>query len=256
MKRLLSILLSLAMILLLAAGCATTPSIDGDVSDSGASADDGTEAPTAEKVVLTLGNWPEDTQETEIAMFEEWKKTFEGTHPNVEVVPAYYFYALDTFVPMAESGQCPTLFQPWYTETDKLVNGGFVADMTDYLEERGWLQVMNPSIKEVITRDGRTYGMPRDGYALGLMMNLELFEEAGLVENGLPNYPKTWDELATTAQTIKQKTGQGGFCLLAENEAGGWHFSNIAWAFGADLILADADGGQTANVNTPEAIAA
>ncbi len=256
MKKLLCGMLSLAMLLALFASCAQAPAAEAPASSVEASSAASSEAPADEKVVLKLGNWPEDTQTTEIELFKGYTAKFQETHPNVEVVPAYYFYALDTIVPLCESGQCPTIFQPWYTETDKMVNNGFVADMTDYLNERGWLEAMNPTIKEVVTRNGRTYGMPRDGYALGLMLNLELYEEAGLMKDGLPQYPKTWDELAKTAQTIKQKTGQGGFCLLANDNAGGWHFNNIAWGFGADLMLVGADGKETANVNTPEAIAA
>ena len=108
-----------------------------------------------------------------------------------------------------------------------------------------------------MSKDGRVYGIPRDGYALGLMLNVELFEQAGLVDSeGLPIYPKTWDELAQTAKTIKDKTGAAGLCLLAMDNAGGWHFSNIAWNFGATLTLVDENGKYIANLDTPEAIAA
>jgi len=213
--------------------------------------------PTDAKFDLTLGIWPEATLTNEIAMHEGYVKTFATDHPNVTVVPDYYFYAVDTFVPMAEAGDCPVVFQPWYTETQKLINGGYVADITDILAERGWLDTMNPSIKDLMSKDGRTYGMPRDGYALGLMVNVALFKQAGIVDaDGLPIYPKTWDELAETAKKIKDATGAAGLCLLAADNAGGWHFSNIAWAFGATLCTADAAGKFTANLDSPEAIEA
>jgi len=211
----------------------------------------------AENIQLKLGIWPEDTLTADIALHEGYVKTFNETHENVEVVPAYYKYATDTFVSKAESGNLPTIFESWYTEPQKLIAGDFVADITDILEERGWLDSINPSIRELLSKDGKIYGIPRDGYALGLMLNVELFEEAGLVDqDGYPIYPKTWEELAQTAKTIKDKTGQAGLCLLAKDNAGGWHFSNIAWAFGATLTLDNGDGTFTANVNTPEAIAA
>jgi ABC-type glycerol-3-phosphate transport system substrate-binding protein len=211
---------------------------------------------TAENIQLKLGIWPEDTLTADIELHNGYVKTFNETHPNVEVVPAYYKYATDTFVSLAESGNLPTIFETWYTEPQKLINGGFVADITDILQERGWLDKINPSIRELLSKDGRIYGIPRDGYALGLMINIELFEEAGLVDaNGYPIYPKTWTELAETAKKIKDATGQAGFCLLAKDNAGGWHFSNIAWAFGATLTLEE-NGKFVSNVDTPEAIAA
>ena len=266
-KRLVSLALCLVMVIAMAAGCgkkgqdASTAPTDAPVSDDadkdGQDTPDDSQGTGDEKVTLKLGIWPEDTLTADIELHEGYVKTFNAAHPNVEVVPSYYKYATDTFVSLAESGNLPTIFETWYTEPQKLINGDFVADITDILEERGWLDDINPSIRELLSKDGRIYGIPRDGYALGLMLNVELFEEAGLVdENGYPLYPKTWQELAETAKTIKDKTGQAGLCLLAKDNAGGWHFSNIAWAFGATLTLDNGDGTFTSNLNTPEAIAA
>lgn len=262
-KKLVSILLCLLLVVSMFAGCGkkekAADSSDADSSTPAVTkeADKTEETPApAEKIELKLGIWPEDTLTADIALHEGYVKTFNESHANVEVIPAYYKYATDTFVSLAESGNLPTIFETWYTEPQKLINGGFVADITDELEARGWADIINPSIRELLSKDGRIYGIPRDGYALGLMLNVELFEEAGLVDaNGYPLYPKTWTELAETAKVIKEKTGQAGLCLLAKDNAGGWHFSNIAWAFGATLTLEE-NGKFISNVDTPEAIAA
>lgn len=218
-------------------------------------AEDTTQSESSEKIQLELGIWPEDSLTDEIKMHEDFVKTFNRAHPDVEVVPSYYKYATDTFVSRAESKTLPTIFETWYTEPQKLIAGGFVKDITDILKARGWDEAINPQIRDLLSKDGKIYGIPRDGYALGLMLNVELFEEAGLMEDGAPKYPKTWDELAETAKTIKDATGSSGICILAKDNAGGWHFSNIAWAFGATLVLEE-DGKFVSNLNTPEAIAA
>lgn len=266
-KKLISLLICTAMATAMLTGCGdkttinegTTPAADtaGDTTadtDAEASAD----AATEEKVTITLGIWPEDTLTDDIAVHEGYVATMKELHSNVECVPAYYKYSTDTFMPMVESGNCPTIFETWYTEPQKLIKAGAVADITDELEARGWLDAMNPSVKSLLSdENGRVYGIPRDGYALGMMINVELFEQAGLVdENGYPLYPKTWDELATTAATIKEKTGSAGLCLLAKDNAGGWHFSNIAWGFGATLCVENSDGTFTSNLASDEAIAA
>ncbi|MDF2484134.1 MAG: extracellular solute-binding protein family 1 [Herbinix sp.] len=263
MKKILSLLLCVMLSMSLLAACGTKKEETTDVpADTTKTTDDTkeadpTEAPVvAENIQLSLGIWPEDTLTADIEMHNGYVKTFNATHPNVEVVPSYYKYATDTFVPLAESGNLPVIFETWYTEPQKLIEGGFVADITDILSERGWIEKINPSIRDLLSKDGRIYGIPRDGYALGLMLNVELFEQAGLVDaSGLPIYPKTWTELAESAKKIKDATGSAGLCLLAKDNAGGWHFSNIAWAFGATLTLVE-NGKFVANVDTAEAIAA
>lgn len=255
-SKLLSILIATMMIISMLSGCSSESNSD---TTEGTTAE-GTPATTeaAEEIVLKLGIWPEDTNPNEVTLHEGYAELFKSTHPNVEFVPANYKYATDTFVSLAEAGNLPTIFETWFTEPQKLIKGGFVRDITSILEERGWLDDINPSIRTLLSdKDGKVYGIPRDGYALGLMLNVELFEQAGLVNaDGTVQYPKTWDEVAITAQKIKEATGSAGLVILAKDNAGGWHFSNIAWGFGADLTTTDADGKFQANLASPEAIAA
>ena len=265
--RLLSLTLCLIMVLTLSIGCGKEVSTDASATPSDSAAADANAAPakTAEEpakeveepVTLTLGIWPEPTLTDDITMHEGFVKKMKELHPNVTVVPAYYKYATDTFVSMAESGNLPTIFESWYTEPKKLIEGEFIADITDALKARGWDQAINPSIRDLLSKDGRIYGLPRDGYALGLMLNVELFKKAGLVDaSGYPLYPKTMDELAASAKKIKDATGQAGICILAKDNAGGWHFSQIAWNFGATLCIDNGDGTFKSNLNSKEAIAA
>jgi ABC-type glycerol-3-phosphate transport system substrate-binding protein len=208
------------------------------------------------RTVVQLGIWPEDTLPAEIALHQEFVRIFNSRYPDVELQPAQYRYAVDTFVSMAEAGRVPTVFETWFTEPQKLISGGFVKDITAEIRALGWDTKMNPAVRDLLSSNGRIYGVPRDAYALGLMLNVELFREAGLVDrNGIPLYPKTWDELAQTAQIIKQRTGSAGLCLLAKDNAGGWHFTNIAWGFGANFMV-ERNGRWVAQVNSPEVAAA
>jgi ABC-type glycerol-3-phosphate transport system substrate-binding protein len=216
----------------------------------------GAEDANAGKTVVELGMWPEDTLPGEIVMHEEFVKQFNALYPDVVIEPAQYRYAIDTFVSLVESGQLPTIYEGWFTEPQKHIDNGMVKDITNELNSLGWTAKMNPSVLNILSRNGRVYGVPRDGYALGLMLNVELFRQAGLVDrDGIPLYPKTWQELAQTAKVIKDKTGMPGFLLCAKDNNGGWHFSNIAWAFGADL-QEQINGKWMSQLNTPEVVAA
>ncbi|GFP78460.1 ABC transporter substrate-binding protein [Clostridium fungisolvens] len=207
------------------------------------------------KVTVKIGMWPEDTDAEQVALFNKYKAECEKKYNWITIEPAHYKYSVESFVPLAESGQLPTVFETWYTEPQKLIANKYVADITDELKENKWLDSMDPKIKDLLSKDGKTYGIPRDGYALGLYVNIKLFKQAGLMDGDIPKYPKTMDELAQTAATIKQKTGKAGIVLLSKDNSGGWHFSNIAWAFGAKLQVEE-NGKWKSNLNSKEAVAA
>ena len=261
--KLISLILAIVMILGLFAGCGNSSAEDTKPADETKAnveaPSDAVEEPAEESGSITLGMWPEDTQTEAIATHENYYvPAFNELHPGVEIVPAYYKYAPDTYVAMATAGNAPTVFESWYTEPEKLIRNGLVKDITDILEERGWLDSMSPAIRDLLSDDeGRVYGVPRDAYSLGLMINVSLFEQAGLVnEDGSVKYPTTWEEVYEYSKIIREKTGVAGFCMQASDGGGGWHWSNIAWNYGATLCIPNDDGTYTSNINTPEAIAA
>ena len=263
-KKIAGVLLTVSMVAGLTWGCASTADSGSEtVSESSSAATNENksteEATTQEQVVLDCGISPTDAAtDAEIEAWKSYKERFEEKYPDVVLEEKGYQYTAESYMAMVEAGTEPTVFKAMFTEPPKLIRNKAIKDITDILEERGWLDKINPAIKELLSdENGRIYGLPKSGYALGLMINADLFKEAGLVdENGYPIYPKTWDELAETAKTIKEKTGAAGLCLLAKDNSGGWHFSNIAWAYGANLCEDNGDGTYTAYLDSAEAIAA
>ena len=165
------------------------------------------------KCTITLGNWPPDTAtDAEKALFEGYKATMAKQYPNVTLVPDYYSYTLSNYVPMAKGGTAPSIFQPPFTDPQLLISQHLVGDVTDALEAFGVLDKFSPSYVEMLAdENGRIYGLPRDGYVLGMHLNVALFREAGLVtDDGLPMIPKTLQELAEYGQIIREKTGKAG----------------------------------------------
>ena len=212
---------------------------------------------------ITLGNWPADTApEAEKALFEGYKATMAKLYPNVTLVPDYYSYTLSNYVPMAKGGTAPSIFQPPFTDPQLLISQHLVGDVTDALEAYGVLDKFSPSYVEMLAdENGRIYGLPRDGYVLGMHINIELFREAGLIdEAGLPIYPKTLQEMAELGQIIREKTGKAGLVFPASETYGGWLFTNIAWNFGcvgeSALEYQDEDGRWVCNFTSPECVAA
>ena len=110
---------------------------------------------------------------------------------------------------------------------------------------------------ELVTRNGKIYSIPLSAYAFGISVNRAMFEKAGLVdEKGFVKFPQTWEELGEMAGLIKEKTGRAGFIMPTMNNVGGWHFTNIAWAFGTEFMKQDEDGKWKATFDSPECAAA
>jgi ABC-type glycerol-3-phosphate transport system substrate-binding protein len=212
---------------------------------------------------IELGNWPSDTAlPAELAQHEGYRAIMKEQYPNVTIIPKYFFYTLSSYLPMARGGTAPTLFQPPFTDPQLLISQSLAADVTDALEQFGILNKLSPSYVAMLgDENGRIYGLPREGYVLGMHININLFEEAGLVtDEGLPAIPRTLQELADYGQIIKEKTGKAGLVFPASETYGGWLYTNIAWNYGAvgenALEYQDDTGRWIANFTSEPAIAA
>lgn len=207
------------------------------------------------KTEIVIGQWPNpdsnpELYETAMKNVEE----FQALYPDVIVTGDEYQYYPDTFAAKAEGGTLPTVFNTHFTEAKMMMDYDYVADLTGALKEHGYLKLMTPWILEAVSRDDKVYFLPSDMYTMGLLINMDLFEQAGLVEaDGTPKAPQTFEELAETAKIITEKTGKAGFAFPTKENFGGWNFMNIAWSYGVDF-MEEIDGKWTATFDTPEMV--
>lgn len=212
-------------------------------------ADDGT-------VEIVVGQWPNkeanpESYETAVKDAAEFMELY----PNIKVTGDEYNYYPDTFAAKAEGGTLPTVFNTQFTEAKMMMDNEYVADLTDELKSRGYIDMLEPWVQELASRDGKMYFMPDSMYTMGLLINMDLFEEAGLVEDdGTPIVPETFDELAETAKIIKEKTGKAGFAFPTKENFGGWNFMNIAWSYGVEFMEQDDNGDWKATFDSQEMI--
>lgn len=231
---------------------------------------------TSDVTTVTIGFWPPSNLTDDVQMYEDWERMFEADHPEYDIVGQPYTYSTDTFAALANTGNLPVVFETWFTEPEKLVSKGYVRDITSQLIELGWLDKMDDEMRAELTFDSKVYGIPRDGYGLGLFLNLEIFEMVGLMsdinndgivdivdEEGNPLYPTTMDELYDTASYISQQMASvygeevAGLVILSANKNGGWQFSNLAWNFGESLqVYNETTFEWHANLNSSAAIRA
>lgn len=259
-KKIVSCLLTIAMATSLLAGCGAKEETkkDAPVADEQASVTEDaqeSEAKEPEQVTITVSNWPSKDSEN-YDSWETMRKNFMEKYPYITVEGDEYEYSVDTFLAKAASGQLPDLYVTFYTEVDKIINAGYAADITEVYNNSSYVGSINEDVLKLVTKDEKIYGLPGNAYSLGLYINVNLFKEAGLVdEEGIPVFPTTWDEVAESAVTIKEKTGKAGFMIPVTNNQGGWIFSDIFWGFGGEYETQE-NGKWVATFDSEEGVAA
>lgn len=211
------------------------------------------EKSSSEKVSISVGNWPnEQGNASSFELYKNMKDEFEEANGSIEIIPDEWGYDVQTFLPKAEGGTLPTIYTSHFTEADKIIGMGYAADVTEYIKKYGYYDKLSEFIMESISNDGKIYLIPESVYTLGLMLNLDLFEQAGLMEeDGTPKAPKTFDELIEVSRIITEKTGKAGFIFPTTENAGGWNFTALAWNFGVKF-MEEQDGKWVATFNSPE----
>ncbi len=208
------------------------------------------------RTVLSVGGWP-SKEGTALDATNARKDRFESANPDVAINPDMWVFDRKTFYAKAAGGQLPNVYEAGFTEMAEIINSGYSADLTDVLKKRGYEGMFNENIMDAISKDGKILAFPYSCHVLGIAYNTKMFEAAGLMnEDGTPQQPKTWDELAEFAVKIKEATGKPGVVFPTANNVGGWLFSPVAWSYGVDFMEKDADGKWKATFDTPEAAAA
>ncbi len=218
-----------------------------------------TQTSAPNQVTIKVGGWPLETDEKEYARKEEIKNKFEEKYPDIKIEEDEWGFDLNTFLPKAASGQLPDIYITSYTEMKRIIQSGYASDISKYMKEYKYTDYLKDDVIDLISDDnGGIYAVPQSAYSMGLLINMNLFKQAGLVkEDGTPMIPETWDDVAQFAKTIREKTGKAGFSMSTMNNVGGWHFLNIAWAYGTTKEFAKQENGKwVADFATPECEAA
>ena len=263
MKRILALVLATVMILSVLAGCNAEKPVETSKPQETQGTNVETQAKETEpqetepkEVTITIGNWPSEADEANYKIMQDRLAKMNELYPYITVVPQTSSGDVKEYVTLAAAGQLPNLYQVAYTELNTIAKSGFALDITDLLDEGGFLENLNPVLYDPVSYQDRIYAIPTSTYGIGLACNRAVFEAAGLVNaDGSLQFPETFDELTQTALKIKEATGQYGIAI-ASTGIGGWIFTNIAWNYGVDFMEQQADGSWKATFDTPEMIEA
>lgn len=204
-----------------------------------------------EEVTVSIAVCVSEDDVEQRARWDAQLARFEELYPNVTLESAVYCFAPDSFAALVAGGNLPTLFEVPFTEPQKLIREGIAVDLTDWFTQAGLQDVFNPAVLEVVSdENGHVYGFPTFAYAQGLAYNLQMLADAGLEAP-----PQTWAELPEAAGRLaKPDEFIAGFAMNMSGGGGGWHFTNIAYGFGADIIRDNGDGTYTATFGEGPAV--
>jgi ABC-type glycerol-3-phosphate transport system substrate-binding protein len=186
----------------------------------------------------------------------EWQQdvtTFEKQNPDITVNSIYTSpcEVPATFTAALRAGTEPNVFYTYFTDLDQVLDAGQAADITPYVNPTS-VPVINdivPSAMAAVTAGKTLYGLPTSNYTQGLIINRQLFQQAGLNPN---DPPTTWAQVEQDAAAIT-KLGNGiyGYGDYSAGNNGGWHFSSEVDAMGGHMVNSSS-AGDTAAFDSPQ----
>ena len=161
-------------------------------------------------------------------------EAFKKIRPDVKVEAHQGRFDKDTFVARFAAGTMEDAYLVPFTEPQSLIANNQAANITALMKAWPNFASFNPEVLQIVQdQPHQIYGVPVNGYALGLIYNRKLFQEAGLDPD---KPPVTWDEVRDYARKLTDPTkDRAGFAELSKGNQGGWHFTAWIYSLGGDL---------------------
>ena len=243
-KKVLSVLMSVAMMSTLLAGCGNSAdSADAPATDSSESSDSAATASSDGAEEITWMFW-DDLNATEDLIslgykdvIDRFNKDYEGKYHVTPITTNLeeYYTKLNALVASNETPDC-FIVSPG-PNLDVYVDPGVAADLTDDLKADGWLDTFNggEGAFSQQTYDGKIYAVPLNIAAACVFYNTEMFEKAGI-----STMPTDWDGFIDACDKLQA----AGYTPLSISAGTAWCLSMLAGylcdAEGVDLDAIDA----------------
>lgn len=209
----------------------------GSGFDDGGASSGGSDAGGGDGKGLTLLIGSSGDAETK-AVQDAAAKWAESSGTAVEVIPAS-----DLNQQLAQGFASGSPADVFYLSTDAMAGYAANGSLAPYGDDIEDTSDFRPALLEAFTLDGHLYGLPKDVSTLALLINEDLWKEAGLTEDDVPT---TWEELADVASRAGSDK-VAGLTMSTEYQRIGAFMA----AAGGELVT---DGNATAN--SPENIEA
>lgn len=203
-NRIIGYLLAAALVVSSLAACAGTPESSGTSSkkesSSSTSSSSEAEPPAGGTVEIEFLQQKREATET----FDKLIADFMAENPDIKVTQNTVPDAGTVLMTRAASNEMPDVLTHWPTDAAyvQFAKRGKLRDLSDSAA----LANVVPTYVDAIKIDSKVYAIPMSLNFMGVFYDKDKFEAAGY------KTPKTWDELMTIAEDIKQK-GEVAFVL-------------------------------------------
>lgn len=187
------------------------------------------------------------------AVFDE----FHRMHPEVRVVNAGGLElpgekAESNFLMSMAGDTAPDVFYVNFRQYYNYIDQGFCRPLDDLIaKDPSVMALVNPTILDIIkSYDGKIYSLPFFQVAQGLYYRKDHFVEAGLDPR---KPPKTWAEFYEYGQRLTESApGRSGFAFSGNPQGQAYHWINLLWQAGGEVVQPTESGVWRATVATPE----
>ncbi len=173
-----------------------------------------------------------------------------------------YFDKLAAAIVAGSGG--PDLFILWHSVMPQYAKSGFLHPIGQIMFDEGMLPKddYSPALLDALTIDGQIWTVPFDNYGVGVYVNLDLLEKAGIDPNQPPQNAEQWLEYARMLTLDKNGNHPNDAGFDPDNvEQWGWAVDwpratvqPALFQWGGDIISRDDD--PRALINSPESVAA
>ena len=261
MKKLISLLLVLALGLGLTA-CASTASTTTAAQAASETTAAGSTTAAASQEVVNLKIWVHTTDEgDEGKVYGERVAAFNAANDKIKAELEYiprggggsgYEDKINTAL---TTGQLPDVITLDGPNTAAYADAGIISPIDEYISAESKADYM-PSIIQQGTYQGKLYGLGNMESTVPLFYNMDLLNKYN-IKPGTIDAPWTWDDLYAAAKTITagEKVPALNMCLDWTGEGKIYALSPFVWSAGGNIIAED---GLTAEgvFNSPEAVEA
>lgn len=235
MKKIIAMLLALAMSATMLAACSsnettvTDPAQDSTTADTTDTSDP---APAETQDVELWYYWETEGHQVALqAAIDDYNASQDAYAVTAKYVPFADFKKQLSIGAVAE--ELPDMVILDSPDHASYASMGIFADLTDKVDVSAYYEGPVASC----TYDGKLYGVPFGVNCLALFYNEDMLADAGL------EVPTTWSELQAAATALSDGTRYGFAFSALQNEEGTFNFMPYVWSAGADYTNFNSDAG-------------